>query len=142
MSTPSDPEPSRRRFSLEEARLLLPEVRRLTRAAVTAVDRIQEALSGSDNVTPEAVTAAEKNVREIVEGWAAGITALGAEAKGLWLVDFDNGAGYFCWQHPERELGTTTTTKRASPAARRSSERWTPDPSAPIVASMNRRASG
>ncbi len=27
--------------------------------------------------------------------------ALGLEAKGLWLVDFDNGDGYYCWSYPE-----------------------------------------
>ena len=26
---------------------------------------------------------------------------LGAEAKGLWLVDFDAGNGYYSWKHPE-----------------------------------------
>ena len=29
---------------------------------------------------------------------------LGADVKGLWLVDFDSGAGYYCWQWPEQEL--------------------------------------
>ena len=24
--------------------------------------------------------------------------------KGLWLVDFDNGNGYYCWRWPEPEL--------------------------------------
>jgi hypothetical protein len=27
--------------------------------------------------------------------------ALGAEVKGVWLVDFDNGSGYYCWRWPE-----------------------------------------
>ena len=30
--------------------------------------------------------------------------ALGADVKGLWLVDFDNGSGYYCWQYPEDGL--------------------------------------
>ncbi|MBI3607499.1 MAG: DUF2203 family protein [Nitrospirae bacterium] len=29
---------------------------------------------------------------------------LGCEVKGLWLVDFDNGEGYYCWKYPEDEL--------------------------------------
>jgi hypothetical protein len=24
--------------------------------------------------------------------------------KGLWLVDFDNGSGYYCWRYPELRL--------------------------------------
>ena len=27
--------------------------------------------------------------------------ALGIVVKGLWLVDFDNGEGYYCWKYPE-----------------------------------------
>jgi hypothetical protein len=30
--------------------------------------------------------------------------AFGADVKGLWLVDFDNGSGYYCWRWPEPEL--------------------------------------
>jgi hypothetical protein len=30
--------------------------------------------------------------------------ALGVEVKGPWLVDFDNGEGYYCWRWPEEEL--------------------------------------
>jgi hypothetical protein len=29
---------------------------------------------------------------------------MGCEVKGLWLVDFDNGEGYYCWQYPESNL--------------------------------------
>jgi len=25
----------------------------------------------------------------------------GLEVKGLWLVDFDNGSGYYCWRYPK-----------------------------------------
>ena len=25
--------------------------------------------------------------------------------KGLWLVDFDSGDGYWCWAYPEDDLG-------------------------------------
>ena len=30
---------------------------------------------------------------------------MGLEIKGLWLVDFDSGAGYYCWKYPESSLG-------------------------------------
>ena len=29
---------------------------------------------------------------------------MGAQVKGLWLVDFDNGDGYYCWRHPESAI--------------------------------------
>lgn len=91
-------------FTLEEARLLMPLVRRLTREAVTRVERIEAELVGAEHVTPERVREAERDMRAAVEAWAAEIVSLGATIKGLWLVDFDNGAGYYCWQHPEPEL--------------------------------------
>jgi hypothetical protein len=40
-------------------------------------------------------------LRDVVSGWAAEVQALGLHAKGLWLVDFDNGEGYYCWSYPE-----------------------------------------
>jgi hypothetical protein len=36
--------------------------------------------------------------------WAREMEALGLEVKGLWLVDFDSGSGYYCWQWPEERL--------------------------------------
>ena len=30
--------------------------------------------------------------------------ALGLEVKGLWLVDFDSGGGFYCWRWPEPAL--------------------------------------
>ncbi len=32
------------------------------------------------------------------------VQSLGLEAKGLWLVDFDNGEGYYCWCYPEETV--------------------------------------
>ena len=97
--------PEARTFRLDEARMLMPEVRRVTREAVTAVEQVQERITAQDTMTPEGMARADQEMRGAVEAWASTIEALGAVAKGLWLVDFDNGAGYYCWQHPEPELG-------------------------------------
>ncbi len=43
----------------------------------------------------------ETELNEVVTQWGQKIVKLGAEAKGLWLVDFDNGHGYYCWRYPE-----------------------------------------
>ncbi|HUJ13214.1 MAG TPA: DUF2203 family protein [Thermoanaerobaculia bacterium] len=78
-------------FSYEDAAALLPEVLRLTAAAVDEVD----ALPGD---------APRDEAQRIVAAWADSIMKLGIEVKGLWLIDFDNGSGYYCWQWPEESL--------------------------------------
>jgi hypothetical protein len=39
-----------------------------------------------------------------VQRWAESVMGLGIDVKGIWLVDFDNGSGYYCWQYPEESL--------------------------------------
>jgi hypothetical protein len=80
----------KRIFSYEEAVTLLPEVKRLTADAVERVEQIAE-----DQVD---------QAQDIVAEWARKILDLGIEVKGLWLVDFDSGGGYYCWKHPEPAL--------------------------------------
>ncbi len=83
----------RKIFTLGEARALLPRVREATSEAVSRYARLGD---GGDAVEGE---------REaILQGWAREMAALGVEIKGAWLVDFDSGAGYYCWKYPERAL--------------------------------------
>lgn len=77
-------------FTYDEAAALLPEVRELTEEAYLKV----EALGGK----------ADDRVQRIVVAWAEAMVAKGLEVKGLWLVDFDNGSGYYCWRYPETGL--------------------------------------
>ncbi len=86
-------EPSSKKiFTLGEVREALPRVRELTSDAVSRYTRLT---SGSES---------EEERQEIVRDWVREITSLGAEIKGLWLVDFDSGAGYYCWKYPEPAL--------------------------------------
>lgn len=78
-------------FSYEDAAALLPEVQRLTAEAVREVEGLP-----SDTTREQA--------QQIVTRWADAVMGLGIEVKGLWLVDFDNGSGYYCWRYPEESL--------------------------------------
>ncbi len=78
-------------FSYEEAAALLPEVRRLTAEAVSEVDALANDTSREEG-------------QRIVTRWAEAVMQMGLDVKGLWLVDFDNGSGYYCWQYPEESL--------------------------------------
>lgn len=82
----------KRTFSFEEARNLLPEVRERTRLALDALASLQ------------APGAEDPEVERILTEWVHGVQELGAEVKGPWLVDFDSGAGYYCWKWPEERL--------------------------------------
>jgi hypothetical protein len=77
-------------FTYAEAAAMLPEVRELTEEAYLKV----EALGPK----------ADDRVQRIVVAWAETMIAKGLEVKGLWLVDFDNGSGYYCWRYPETGL--------------------------------------
>ena len=84
--------PQKKIFTLEQARSVLPRVKELTSDAVFKFARLSE---GEET---------ENERQGVVGEWAREILSLGAEIKGLWLVDFDSGAGYYCWKYPEGAL--------------------------------------
>ena len=90
-------------FSLQQARELLPEVKHLTADAVRQTETLAQQLHGLAEDDPDhaALSAA---LRDVVETWAEQVRDLGLEAKGIWLVDFDNGDGYYCWCYPEATI--------------------------------------
>ena len=81
---------SKRIFSYEEAVALLPDVQRRTEEAVERVDELDDGDAAA--------------YQQVVMEWAESILGLGVEVKGLWLVDFDSGGGYYCWRYPEPAL--------------------------------------
>lgn len=89
-------------FSLEEARVLLPVVKRITRASFDRVERLAQQL----DLLPEGEKkeGVELEIQALFREWLSKMHKLGVEAKGSWLVDFDSGEGYYCWRYPETEL--------------------------------------
>ena len=85
-------------FSYREAVALLPHVRQVTDEACRQVEAIESAAQGT--LSEEA----QRDVDRIVSAWAYELMEKGVEVKGRWLVDFDNGSGYYCWRHPESGL--------------------------------------
>jgi hypothetical protein len=82
-------------FSYEEAAALLPEVQRATDEAFREVEALTEGDHSEEG---------DARVGDVVRRWAESMIARGLEVKGIWLVDFDNGSGYYCWRHPEPGL--------------------------------------
>jgi hypothetical protein len=87
-------------FSLDQAKALLPRVKHLTADAVRRAEVLATQLHPLNEDDPEYASLSAA-LREVVNGWADELHTLGAEPKGLWLVDFDNGEGYYCWCYPE-----------------------------------------
>ena len=92
-----------RRWTLEAARALLPDVRARTERAWAEAQAIA---AERERHPPESPARREADARAqaVVDRWVREMEALGLEVKGLWLVDFDNGNGYYCWKWPEEEL--------------------------------------
>jgi hypothetical protein len=93
-----------RSWSLATAREMVAEVRRLTEAAVLEVEALEARRGEVPAGDAAARTALEQELARAVAGWVRAMEALGVEVKGRWLVDFDNGRGYYCWRWPEERL--------------------------------------
>lgn len=92
-----------RRWTLDAAKAILPEVRERTARAVGEADALGAEREAAREGSPERERA-EERLREVVSRWVREMEALGLEVKGLWLVDFDSGSGYYCWRWPEERL--------------------------------------
>ncbi len=92
----NQPHEGKRLFSYAEAVALLPLVQQVTSEAHERVERLLATAVDSTHTREQA--------QSIVNAWAAEMGQLGLDIQGLWLVDFDNGSGYYCWKHPETSL--------------------------------------
>jgi len=83
-------------FTYAEAVELMPIVRRLTEQAYRRVESLAASGRAESEIRADTDT--------VVGEWARALLEMGLEVKGLWLVDFDNGSGYYCWRYPEAGL--------------------------------------
>ncbi len=91
-------------FTYEQALDTFPTVRDVTAHAVLQVQALYgrvQSLTELEQRSHELEGAATS----IIDSWVAEMTRLGCEVKGLWLVDWDCGDGYYCWRYPEESLG-------------------------------------
>lgn len=91
-------------FSLDEAHRILPVVRRITNEYADQVELLIARLETLQLSQTETICALERQVNDLIQAWNDKIRKLGAEPRGLWVVDFDSGGGYYSWKYPEPEI--------------------------------------
>lgn len=92
----------KRFFSLNDAKAILPIVRRVTRRANEDIRRLSAQIACIPDERRRRTV--EKELHSVYQSWQRKVQKLGCHAKGMWLVDFDNGSGYFCWVYPEPDI--------------------------------------
>ena len=94
-------------FSLAEARTMLPLISRMTKTVAEKVQvliaKIESKSRASDEGRAE-IEAIEAQASQLIQDWQTKVQKLGGLPKGIWVVDFDSGDGYFCWKYPELSI--------------------------------------
>jgi hypothetical protein len=93
----------KRIFTYDEAITTFPVVRDLTAAAVRQIEALVNNVGSRDELESRREEL-EETAERIVQAWAERVTSIGCEVKGLWLVDWDSGDGYYCWRFPEEAI--------------------------------------
>lgn len=93
-----------RSFTLEEAQNLLPLVYRLTEEVAKKTKYLMLCIEALPDKKSARALEIQGQVNELIDKWQNKIERLGARPKGLWLADFDNGNGYYCWKFPEVKI--------------------------------------
>lgn len=89
-------------FSLKEAQDLLPVLNRITEKSLSKFLLLEEKLKHTHKASPE-YEEIEGKISSVLDRWGHKVMGLGAIPKGIWLVDFDNGQGYYCWRYGDQE---------------------------------------
>lgn len=89
-------------FSLDGALELLPVVTHITKFAHDQLLVMSTQLKYVSS--KEKRLEVEKKAQRIFQKWQDKIKNLGCNPKGMWLVDFDNGEGFYCWHFPEESI--------------------------------------
>ncbi len=91
-------------FTLAEAQDLLQLIYRVTEDASKKVKYLVACLDALPDKKCARGIEIQDEINVYVSQWQNKIERLGGKPKGLWLADFDNGRGYYCWKFPETEI--------------------------------------
>ena len=93
----------RKIWTYDEVMEIFPLVRELTEQYYYSVKELEKAFK--ETIIPEnEMEKLEDEIGALKKEWVEEMYDIGAEIKGLWLVDFDHGSGYYCWKVGEKTL--------------------------------------
>ncbi|AGH96739.1 DUF2203 domain-containing protein [Pseudobdellovibrio exovorus] len=93
-----------RTFTLAQAQDLLPLIYRLTDESAKRAKYLMACIEALPDKKSTRAAELQDQINDVIDRWQSKIERLGAKPKGLWLADFDNGTGYFCWKYPETKI--------------------------------------
>jgi hypothetical protein len=92
----------RKIWTLEEAKKIFPQIYKITENYYKEVEKHYSKLQ---NILPEMEQEKiEEEISKLIQLWAIQMFEFGVEVKGVWLIDFDNGKGYYCWRYNEPDI--------------------------------------
>ena len=91
-------------FSLKQVEDLLPLVYRVTEEYSKDVKYLMACVDAMPDKNSSRCLEIQDEINDHIQKWQNKIERLGGKPKGLWLADFDNGEGYFCWKFPETQI--------------------------------------
>ncbi len=91
-------------FGLDEATDLVRILNQVTHKYSQQVNALVEQLESLPPNDRQAANDIESQIQKLIDEWNGKIRKLGGIPKGLWLVDIDNGQGYYCWKYPETRV--------------------------------------
>jgi hypothetical protein len=91
-------------FTLQEVQELLPVIVKITKDYKVATEQKMQYLEQIAFTGGSIAKSLEVEIDQSIQEWKDKMTKLGGKPAGLWIVDFDNGAGFFCWKYPEEQI--------------------------------------
>ena len=90
-------------WTFREAKVMFPVIREITEEYFALVKELEDVIKNT--IMPEnEMEDLEQEAKKLKIEWAREINKREVDVKGLWLVDFDNGKGYYCWKIGEKDL--------------------------------------
>lgn len=83
---------------------MLPLVYRITEEYSKKVKYLMACVDAMPDKNSSRSLELQDEINSLIQKWQNKVERLGLKPKGLWLVDFDYGDGYFCWKFPETEI--------------------------------------